>query len=92
APFVVDLTYSAKITGRIQRKSLEGIWVLITRDIFAGDADALAAPAGAEATTDVAHFAKKLRRSLIPKLDGLLNAGDLDSKPLRRLAAQLGSE
>lgn len=92
APFVVDLTYAAKIPGRIQRKSLEGIWVLITRDIFAGDADALAAPAGAEATTDVAHFAKKLRRSLIPKLEGLLNAGDLDSKPLRRLAAQLGSE
>lgn len=92
APFVVDLTYAAKITGRVQRKSLDGIWTLITRDILAGDVDALTAPAGAEATTDVAHFARKLRRSITLRLEKLLSAGDLDSKPLRRLAAQLGSE
>lgn len=91
-PFVVDLAYSTKIVGRIQRKSLDGIWLLITRDILAADPEALAAPTGSEGAANVEHSAKKLRRVLTPKLESLLAAGDVQSKPLRRLAAQLGSE
>jgi hypothetical protein len=91
-PFVVDITYQTKIPARIQRKSLDGIWLFITRDLLGGSSEAIAAPAGSETSADVGSFAKKLRRAILPKLDALLLSSDIHSKPMRRLAAQLGSE
>lgn len=91
-PFVVDLVYPNKLVGRIQRRSLDGIWTLVVRDLSPGLAEAAPVAGPHETVPDAVTAARKLRRTLTPKFDALLTAGDLSSKPLRRLAAQVGSE
>jgi hypothetical protein len=91
-PFTVDLAYPTKIAARIQRRSLDGIWTFLTRDL----APVLFSQALALGITDpkaeASAVARKLRRELTPQIVAALSAGDETSKPIRRLAGQLGSE
>jgi hypothetical protein len=91
-PFVCALTFATKIAARIQQASLDGIWTFLIRDFAPEEFVKALALDASEGGPDAAYVSRKLRRELTPKLAALLQSGDVHSKPIRRLAAQLGSE
>jgi len=91
-PFVCDAAFSTKLTARIQRRSLDGLWTFLVRDFAPSDfAEALSA-GQTDAGLDAIAAARKLRRGVTPRLAQLLQSGDESSKEIRRLAVQLGGD
>ncbi|MDR3373151.1 MAG: hypothetical protein P4L98_05415 [Ancalomicrobiaceae bacterium] len=87
-PFLLDVALPTKVPARIYRGSLAAIWTWLNRDIATAEVDA----ACREDVADPHAAGARLRRTLAPRLIGLLADTKANPKGQARLAFHLGSE
>ncbi len=91
-PFVCEVSFSPKMAARIQAASLDQIWTYLVRDLAPSLFSQAFLSGASDQQPDVVQIARKLRRELLPTLSELIQSGDLNSKDVRRVVGQLGSE
>lgn len=95
-PFLIDERLETKVRGRIARRSLNGIWTWIARDLLPAESKALeatcaaATAAGDEATA--VRLAGQFATSLCGAMRAALEEASTDEAERKRLIARLGDE
>jgi hypothetical protein len=95
-PFLVPTSGNTKYPGRIRRKSIEGLWVYLSRDQVLDDLNGLARNAALNVlnSEDKAHASSEveIRNALLPELFRLQQNTGKDNPDRARLIGQLGGK